>query len=90
MSLFTRDKFLTPAEEQDEEAGIRIGDLGRALVIWVSMNEESGGKISVAQAAKGFNTTGDVIREAIENAAWIDYDNSTADPEKQFIEVDGE
>ena len=90
MSIFTRDKFLSLEEERDYEAGIGIGDLGRALVTWVGMNGESGGHISVAQAATAFNTTDAVIREAIDAADWIAYVGEDSDPERQFIELDGE
>ena len=90
MSIFTRDKFLSPEEEEDGEAGIGIGDLGRALVIWSGMNFQVGAHISVAQAATAFNTTANVIREAIDAADWIAYVGEDSDPERQYIELDGE
>jgi len=90
MPIFTRDKFLSLEEERDYEAGIGIGDLGRALVTWVGMNGESGARISVAQAATAFNTTANVIREAINAVAWISYVGEENDPERQYIELDGE
>jgi hypothetical protein len=90
MSIFTRDKFLSLDEERDHEAGIGIGDLGRALVTWVGMNFQVGGRISVAQAATAFNTTDAAIRDAINAAAWISYVGEDGDPEQQFIELDGE
>ena len=88
MAIFTRDMFLSL--EETDEAGISIGDLGRALVTWACMNFKAGARISVAETAIAFNTTDVVIREAIDAADWISYDGEENDPEKQFIELDGE
>ena len=90
MSIFTREMFLSLEDERDGEAGIGIGDLGRALVIWSGMNFQIGAHISVAQAATAFNTTDAVTREAINAADWISYVGEDSDPERQFIELDGE
>jgi hypothetical protein len=90
MSIFSRVNFLSLEEEQDGDAGIGIGDLGRALVIWSGMNFQICAHISVAQAATAFNTTDAVIREAINAADWISYVGDESDPERQFIELDGE
>ena len=90
MALFTRDMFLSLEEERDYEAGVSVGDLGRALITWACMNFKAGARISVAQAATAFNTTDIVIREAINAADWIGYVGEENDPEQQFIELDGE
>jgi len=90
MSIFTREMFLSSEEEQDGETGISIGDLGPALAVWSGMNFQVAVRISVAQAATAFNTTDAVIREAINAAGWISYVGEDSDPERQFIELDGE
>lgn len=91
MSIFTRDKFLSLEEEQAGEVGIGIGDLGRALVIWATMNFEDNVDLSVAKAAAAFSTTDAVIRQAINSADWITYfGDENDDPERQFIELHGE
>jgi hypothetical protein len=65
MSLFTRDLFAAP----DDEAGVFIDGLGRALVTWVAMQDRVG--VTVHDAASAFNTTPEVIAEAAEEAAYI-------------------
>ena len=84
MSLFGRDQFV----EEEHEAGIHMDRLGTALVTWAAMNY--GKKQTVAEAAEAFNTTADVIREAIGCAMWITYVGPDDDPTKQTIELDGE
>jgi hypothetical protein len=82
---FERSQFAEP----DDEAGIMIDGLGAALVTWTAMQDRS--PITVADAALAFNTTPEVIREAIEAACWIfiaSRDDIT-DPTKQIIELDG-
>lgn len=83
MSLFTREQF----GESGDDAGVFIEDLGRALVLWRAMQADDK---SVADAAKAFNTTPAVIREAIDEAMWIGWHGPYDEPTKQMIEVDGE
>lgn len=85
MALFDRTQFAHP----DDEAGVMIEGLGSALVTWTAMQDHS--PITVAEAARAFNTTPEVIREAIEDASWI-YIASREDitnPAEQVIELDG-
>lgn len=85
MALFERTQFAHP----QDEAGVFIETLGAALVTWVAMQDRS--PITVAEAAFAFNTTPEVIREAIEDASWIfiaTRDDIT-DPAQQHIELDG-
>jgi len=84
MGIFGREQF----EDDEDEAGIHMKSLGRALVIWTTMN--FGKKQTVAEAAEAFNTTPDIIREAIDEAMWICYGGPDDDPTKQIIELDGE
>lgn len=84
MALFERTQF----EEDEDMAGVHMGSLGRALVTWAAMNY--GQPLTVATAALAFNTTPDVIREAIEGGMWIEYYGPADDPAMQKIELDGE
>jgi hypothetical protein len=76
VSLFTREQFAKP----DDDAGVFIDGLGRALVTWTAMQDRS---VTLHEAAKAFNTTAEVIAEAIEDAAWISVNGDT-------LELDGE
>ena len=76
MAIFTRDQFAKP----DEEAGVFIDGLGRALVTWTAMQDRT---VTLQEAATAFNTTPEVIKEAINDADWIYFYGDT-------IELDGE
>lgn len=84
MALFERSQFADP----DDNAGVFIDCLGRALVIWTAMQDRS--PVTVAEAAVAFNTTPEVIREAVEDASWISVEGPDDDPTKQRLELDGE
>lgn len=79
---FARNQFAAP----DDEAGVFIDGLGRALVTWCAMQQRM---VTVADAALVFNTTPDVIREAIDETMWIDIYGPKDDPTKQRLELDG-
>lgn len=82
-ALFTRSKFAAP----DDDTGVSIADLGCAITTWAAMN----GEVSVADAMVAFNTTRDVIVEAVEGSAWAFLSDPTCDdPTKTMIELDGE
>lgn len=87
MGIFTKEQF---EGEPDAGAGIFMEDLGRALVIWTVMVFEGKDQVTVADAALAFNTTPEIIREAIEDAMWIGWHGPDDDPTKQIIETDGE
>lgn len=84
MAVFQRGDFAHP----DDEAGVFIDGLGRALVTWVAMQDRS--PVTVAEAALSFNTTPGVIREAVEDAMWIGVEGPDDDPTKQRLELDGD
>jgi len=84
--MFTRLQF----GEEGDDAGVFIGDLGRALVIWTCMVAEDKDKVTVADAALAFNTTPEIIREAVDEAMWIGYYGPPDDPTKQVLETDGD
>ena len=81
--MFERNDFMT----EDDSAGISIDGLGRALVTWAAMQDKT---VTVADAALAFNTTPDVIREAVEDAMWISVVGPRDDPTKQTLELDGD
>jgi hypothetical protein len=83
MGIFERSMFAAP----DDEAGVFIDWLGRALVILVAMQQRT---MTVGEAAMAFNTTPDVIREAVEDASWIYITGDDGDPSTQTLELDGE
>jgi len=58
--MFTREMFAKP----DDEAGIFMIGLGGALVTWAAMQLRP---VTVHDAAAAFNTTPEIIAEAIEN-----------------------
>jgi hypothetical protein len=76
MALFTREQFA----KTDDEAGVFIDGLGRALVTWVAMQDRT---VTVHDAAKAFNTTPEIIEAATEDAMWISVNGDT-------LELDGE
>lgn len=65
MALFTREQFAKP----DDEAGVFMDGLGRALVTWTAMQGRE--SVSLHEAAAAFNTTPEIIAEACEEAMWI-------------------
>lgn len=75
MALFTREQFAKP----DDEAGVFLDGLGRALVTWTAMQDS---QVTVHDAAKVFNTTPEIIAEAVEEAMWISV-------EGDVLELDG-
>lgn len=64
MGLFTREQFAAP----DDEAGVFMDGLGRALVTWTAMQDRT---VTVHDAAAAFNTTPGIIADACEEAMWI-------------------
>lgn len=84
MGLFTRDQF----GDDEDDAGVFMSDLGRALVIWTAMQDRV--PVMLLEAAMSFNTSPEIIREAVEDASWISVQGPEDDPTKQFLEVDGE
>lgn len=82
MGLFTKEQFAAAGDE----AGVFMDGLSQALLTWTAMQDRT---VTVADAAKVFNTTPAIIREAIEDAMWIAYSGPDDDPSKQPLELDG-
>lgn len=74
--VFTREQFADP----DDEAGVFMSGLGAALVTWAAMQDR---KMTVNEAAKAFNTTPEIIVEAVDDAMWISVENDGT------LELDG-
>lgn len=85
MDVFDRDQIET---DNDAASGVRLHDIGRAIMIWSVMNY--GRPLSVAEAAMAFNTTTAIVRDAVEEDRWAFLTGDETDPQKEFIEVDGE
>lgn len=83
MTLFTRDMF----ESDLDEAGVHFESFGPALVTWVAMQDRA--HVTVAEAALAFNTTPEIIREAVHDAYWAFLNGEDSDPD-QAIELEGE
>lgn len=74
-------------DEDSQEPGIHLDKLGMAIGHWAWMQEQ---QQSVASAALTFNTTPQIVRDAIEAYPWTLLTGPTDDPTKQMIEHDGE
>ena len=83
-NVFTSEEI----ERDEDEAGIHLGGIAKALTVWAAMKSRS---VTVAEAILVFNTTREVIVEAVEFAQWA-YLNppQIEDPSNQTIELDGE
>lgn len=85
MSEFLREYIAA----DDAECGVFWKDIAGAILTWRAMN--FGEDRSVADAAKAFNTSPSVIREAITvHAYWVFISGPDDDYTKQMIELDGE
>ena len=72
----------------DAATGIMWDNFITALGIWVYVNEGER-RPTVAEAALVYNTTPQLVREAIEEHPWL-YASHHTDPAQQTIESDGE
>lgn len=86
--MFDRSMISTKEDVEEVGAGLTLADIGRALMVWVSMQDS---EPTVAHAATLFNTSPDIIREAVTEDHWsfLEPDNEI-DPTKQRIAVDGD
>jgi hypothetical protein len=82
-AVFTADMI----ERDQDEAGVHLDSIGRALVTWTAMQDQP---VTVADAMKAFNTTEAVVHEAVADAAWISVRGLDRDAGKQLLELDGE
>lgn len=75
--------------DDDGEPGIHRADFANAVSTWSWMQQRP---TSVAEAAMTFNTTPEIIRQAVEDHYWMaaGWPDTEADPAKQIIEHEGE
>jgi len=85
MGLFTE---ILP--DEDEEAGIHRREFATAVSVWSFMqNKET--QTTVAEVALAFNTTPELVRQAVDDHYWMSLDNpDEKDPTKQTIWHEGE
>jgi hypothetical protein len=73
--------------DPDADVGVMWDHFITAIGIWVYVN--SGHReVTVAEAALTFNTTPDLVREAVATHPWL-FASDDPDPSKQTIESDG-
>lgn len=85
MALFTE---IMP--DDDGEAGIRRTDFANAVSCWSFMQKKET-LTTVAEVAMAFNTTPELVRQAVEDHYWMSLeDPDEADPTKQCIWHEGE
>lgn len=76
--------------DDDGEAGIHRQDFANAVSVW-SFMQNSEKQTTVADAALAFNTTPELVRQAVEDHYWLSLDNpGELDPTKQTIWHEGE
>jgi len=85
MGLFTE---IMP--DDDGEAGIHRQEFATAVSVW-SFMQNSEKQTTVADVALAFNTTPELVRQAVEDHYWMSLDNpDEPDPTKQTIWHEGE
>lgn len=76
--------------ERDRSVGVGVmfDEFATAVGIYVYTNEGAR-SVTVADVAMAFNTTPDLVREAVKSHYWL-HSYHDDDPAKQVIESDGE
>lgn len=79
------------AFERDPAAatGVMWSDFVVALGIWVYCNEDTR-RVTVIDAAQAFNTTADLVREAVDEHPWLALSDHDGDDSLCGIFSDGE
>jgi hypothetical protein len=86
MSMWTRDLFVS----EDDDVGVKLSNLSAALQTWVMMRGQARPEASpctVGEAMATFNTSMDVIEEAVREGYWL---YQVGDGLTAKIGVDGE
>lgn len=81
--MWTRDLFV----DEEEDVGLTFSHLSSALQTWAMMRGQSGTLGTVGEAMAAFNTTQDVIEEAVADNHWLYWIGTGIDA---TISVDGE
>lgn len=76
--------------ERDKSSGVGVmfEDFITAVATFVYVNEGTK-PVTIADVAMTFNTTPELVREAVENHPWL-FSEHDDDPSKQIIMSDGE
>jgi len=82
---FTREEFAA----EDDPVGTHMTSFSSALLTWCAMQDRV---MRVLEAAQAFNTTNEVVMEAVEMCPWTSLDKHLTpnDPAGWLIELDGE
>ena len=75
-------------EHDEAEAGVHLSSIGDAIMIWTTMQMRE--RVTVAEAMLAFNTTQQIIVDAIDSAHWVLIVGKSSNPSEQLIETDGE
>lgn len=89
--MFTRDQLQTDDQVEEDGSGMTITNVAQAIGVWAGMNwEKDKGYPTVAACAMAFNTSVDLVREAVIEHYWLFLSPEIeGDPTKQTIEHDG-
>lgn len=77
----------TDIKPDDADVGITRQQLAIAVSTWAWMQER---RVTVADAMTAFNTTAEIIRQAVDDGAWTFLEIEGDGPTHEFIEQDGE
>lgn len=83
-----RRPFTDFERDDSAEIGVMWRDFVSAIGIWVYVNED-GHKPTIAEAALVFNTTPDLVREAVSKHRGL-FTQYNKNPAQQYIESEGE
>jgi hypothetical protein len=83
-TAFERRDFAEPSAD----VGVFWDDFLSALQTWRAMQLRE--RVTVAEAMLAFNTTLDVVLNAVSEAYWLFLEGSGVDPSQQTIELEGE
>lgn len=81
--------FVQFERDQDASVGVMWRDFVTAVGIAVYTNEGTGRSVTVAYLATIFNTTPELVREAIDEHPWL-FSEQNDDSARQVVMSDGE
>lgn len=84
-----RELYTDILEDDDDEAGVHRQAFASAVACWSFMQNR---QTSVAEAAAAFNTSPEIVRQAIDDHHWTfpEWPEGETDPAKQYIGHEGE
>lgn len=80
--------FTSFERDPDAEVGVMWDGFLTAVSVFVYTNEDTR-RVTVADVALAFNTTPELVREAVAEHPWL-YTREHDDPAQQIIESEGE